>query len=77
MNNGVTQRQAFSMLLKGKKIRRRGWEDGDYIQYVKTEDYIQLHARWTAYPYNDGQIAKDILGDLLAWDDWQVVNDGS
>lgn len=75
MNNGVTQRQAFSMLMKGKKVRRRGWEDDDYIQYVKTDDGIQLHTRWTAYPYNGGEIAKDILFGLLVWDDWQVVDD--
>lgn len=62
------------MLMQGKKIRRRGWEDEDWIQYVRGDD-VQLHARWTAYPYDGGQIAKDILAGLLAWDDWQLVDD--
>ena len=75
MNKGITQRQAFSHLMQGKKIRRRRWEDDDWIQYVNTGDSIQLHARWTAYPYDGGQIAKDIIGGLLAWDDWELVDD--
>lgn len=62
------------MLMQGKKIRRRGWEDNDWIQYVRGDD-IQLHARWTAYSYDGGQIAKDILAGLLAWDDWELVDD--
>lgn len=64
------------MLMQGKKIRRRGWEDEDWIQYVRGDD-IQLHARWTAYSYDGGKIAKDILGGLLAWDDWELIDEES
>lgn len=63
------------MLIKGTKIRRRGWEDDDYIQYVRGKDVIQLHARWTAYPYDGEEITKDVLYGLLAWDDWEIFDE--
>lgn len=73
MNKGITQRQAFSHLLKGTKIRRKGWPDDNWIQHVHTDDRVTLHCYWTT-PVAEGEsIADKIIFWLIAWDDWEIV----
>jgi hypothetical protein len=73
MNKGITQRQAFSHLLKGTKIRRKRWPDDNWIQYIRTGNQCELHTYWTGPTHDNESIAIPVLHGLLAWDDWEIV----
>jgi hypothetical protein len=74
MNKGVTQRQAFDALLKGKKIRSKQWEPECWVAYVRTGDESGLHYRVDLTKLAGESLPQDVLFTLILFDNWEIVD---